>query len=346
MRMKIEAKISGIFFSSFVVFLVFMVVFLNFFNQQSHYLQQFNQETSRLEVIRQLQLKLVAVLMPVNDFLIAGSDPHEAENFMAQSAALEQLFKTVAPWSGHDPAGKALVDHIQIEYLEIKETALKIFSITNAVGDPEAGRLMEIMDEAGDHVIRDSEALFARSYEDLLKTQADWERAERVLKRVIAGGILCYVLLILLAWIFFKRTISSPIVSLRNAVKEMAAGDIRQRVEVQNDDEIGELEHSFNKMSANLKYAVEKLKERELELKKAFAIKSSYASVVSDKLRRPLTDLNERIGWIMERGKGSMSPELIEDLSAAKKDLDRLLRFVDSPLDDHREYDQHKGSPA
>jgi len=50
----------------------------------------------------------------------------------------------------------------------------------------------------------------------------------------------------------FSRTIASPLRRLAAATQDLAAGDLKQRVPVASQDEIGQLSHSFNVMAERL----------------------------------------------------------------------------------------------
>jgi len=54
---------------------------------------------------------------------------------------------------------------------------------------------------------------------------------------------------------FLRRRIVSPLLTLRDVVGQMANGELEQSVEVQNNDELGQLAHSFNRMADHLRRA-------------------------------------------------------------------------------------------
>jgi signal transduction histidine kinase len=64
--------------------------------------------------------------------------------------------------------------------------------------------------------------------------------------------------------IIFSRTITRPLAKLTSASRVMASGNYDTRVDIHAYGEIGELEHSFNEMGAQLSRDVEELREQEL----------------------------------------------------------------------------------
>ena len=77
-------------------------------------------------------------------------------------------------------------------------------------------------------------------------------------------------MLILLAssWVglYLARQITVPIQALAEATKRISDGDLEFQVEVDADDELGVLVHSFNSMTAELQRNKELLEESNLEL--------------------------------------------------------------------------------
>jgi len=66
--------------------------------------------------------------------------------------------------------------------------------------------------------------------------------------------------------LFIARTISLPIIKLRNATIKVGEGDFDTKVSIKSTDEIGELAATFNKMTYRLQTITEVLKEREEHL--------------------------------------------------------------------------------
>lgn len=64
--------------------------------------------------------------------------------------------------------------------------------------------------------------------------------------------------------VIFSRTITRPLAKLTSASRVMAAGNYDTRVDIHAYGEIGELEHSFNEMGAQLSRDVKELREQEL----------------------------------------------------------------------------------
>jgi two-component system phosphate regulon sensor histidine kinase PhoR len=86
-----------------------------------------------------------------------------------------------------------------------------------------------------------------------------------VTRIIILATVIIAVLAILAAWLI-ARTTTRPIRQLTKASKGIAAGQLGQRIAVQTKDEVGQLAHAFNEMSANLKTTVETISTEKTKL--------------------------------------------------------------------------------
>jgi len=82
--------------------------------------------------------------------------------------------------------------------------------------------------------------------------KADVQLAESSRRMIVYTG--CALLLIaLLSWLFVWEVVGRPVKALERGTERLAAGDLGYQIDVQSKDEIGELAHSFNAMSHQLK---------------------------------------------------------------------------------------------
>ena len=84
------------------------------------------------------------------------------------------------------------------------------------------------------------------------------DRIGYVYRIIGGGGVLATIIFLGLALIMAKR-ISAPISQMAGAVRKISEGDFSRRIRVDNRDEIGDLAHSFNRMSEELNKQMENL---------------------------------------------------------------------------------------
>ena len=117
------------------------------------------------------------------------------------------------------------------------------------------------------------DADIASKSRQLIQAYQGYRQLEVSKSRIEAGYLLNFLmvtLLILLAssWVglYLARQITVPIQALAEATERISEGDLDFQVEVDADDELGILVHSFNSMTAELQRNKELLEESNLEL--------------------------------------------------------------------------------
>ncbi|MEX0684800.1 MAG: HAMP domain-containing sensor histidine kinase [Balneolales bacterium] len=76
---------------------------------------------------------------------------------------------------------------------------------------------------------------------------------------IIYSGMFISIVLIIIVSTIFSRYLSQPIISLSNAAKRIAKGDVNHRINLKRQDEFGELSVSLNQMASRLREDNEKL---------------------------------------------------------------------------------------
>ena len=83
---------------------------------------------------------------------------------------------------------------------------------------------------------------------------------------LIAGMVLLFVLLALVAAAFVSRALASEIATFLQAARGLSRGDFRQRVPVEGNDEFAHLGREFNEMSVQLEAKIEEVERKRREL--------------------------------------------------------------------------------
>lgn len=129
----------------------------------------------------------------------------------------------------------------------------------------------------------------------------------------VAASILVSIFLVYI----FSLRISRPLKEINNAAKIIAGGEFKNRLNINSQDEIGELAESFNQMVTDLQNLEE--------------MRRGFIANVSHELRTPMTSIRGFIEGILD---GTIPPERQRDyLVIVRDETKRLNRLVNDLLD-------------
>ncbi|MEW6714717.1 MAG: ATP-binding protein [Nitrospirota bacterium] len=144
-------------------------------------------------------------------------------------------------------------------------------------------------------------------------------------------AIVFAILLGAAASILLSRFITNPLSEFTGFAKVLGKGEFGGRVEVRSRDEIGELAHSFNKLSMELKAAMEKMGEAYtythlLQTEKLSSIGQISAGLAHE-LKNPVTTLKMLFQAFME------NPDMTrEDAAIINKEIEKIDNVLNSFL--------------
>jgi signal transduction histidine kinase len=122
---------------------------------------------------------------------------------------------------------------------------------------------------------------------------------------MLVGGV--GILVAIVASLWFAARVTRPVVSLAEAARRVAAGDLGAKVDVESSDELGELAAAFNRMTEDLVQQ----KDRTVQAERVAAWRE-LARRLAHELKNPLFPLQVTVENLM-RAK-QKSPEIFEEV--------------------------------
>jgi signal transduction histidine kinase len=157
------------------------------------------------------------------------------------------------------------------------------------------------------------------------------QRAERGSSRGVAAGwgglILVAVLAVGFAF-YLRRSVVSPVLTVSEASRRLAEGDMSVRVPPVRDDELGDLARAFNTMADSLEVSQAELGERSRELERSNRELEQFASVTSHDLQAPLATISMYAQLLEQRHANDLNGgrQLVDGINAATVKARSLIR--------------------
>ncbi|EDS77198.1 sensory transduction histidine kinase [Clostridium botulinum C str. Eklund] len=139
----------------------------------------------------------------------------------------------------------------------------------------------------------------------------------RVYQIIWMSAIFAIICSSIIIYYFSQKIIIKPLGEINSAADKISKGEVNKRVNIESNDEIGELATSFNSMAKSLEEVDEN--------------RRSFISNVSHELRSPITSIKGFIGGILD----GIIPKEKEKyyLSIAYEEIQRLTRLINDLLD-------------
>lgn len=179
-----------------------------------------------------------------------------------------------------------------------------------------------------DQIRKSFQTLFAQ--ERAVARQRE-QRAERGSERGIAagwGGLILVAILAVAFALYLRRSVVSPVLTVAEAARRLASGDMSARVPPVRDDELGDLARAFNTMADSLEASQEELAERGRELERSNRELEQFASVTSHDLQAPLATISMYAQLLDQRHSQELNGgrQLVDGINAATVKARSLIR--------------------
>lgn len=152
------------------------------------------------------------------------------------------------------------VDDLEKEHDDFEDTGYKMgkaYRISQSEGNVVMSEFDAAVEDIEKQMETVEEAAMVISTQKLAASEA---AASRALKAVASISVVAIIVGLILG-IVLSGSITRPVTALANATELMAEGDLTQKVNVATSDEVGEMAHSFNQMSARLSEMMREIRD-------------------------------------------------------------------------------------
>jgi PAS domain S-box-containing protein len=284
--MKIKTQVS----ISLIVFVILAVVILfSYFssNNQLHEIQK-NQQ-----IIGDIEKSSFELYYLENDYLIRGGTL-QIERWNAKYAELTgQIQKLTLT----DPSEQDVLKDLVKSHKELNTTFSNLVAVTSGLqGKEPTGTSQEIKEFSAGTLAGQTQTLMSRALElsQLVRVKAN--EVEQRTSLIISSSIAVLMVFVLLNYLIINRSVLKSISTLRKGSERIGSGDLDTKIEIQSNDEMGDLSVTITEMASNLKtvltsksalekevaerkLAQEQLKEREEKFRQLFTRMPSAVAI-------------------------------------------------------------------
>ncbi len=155
---------------------------------------------------------------------------------------------------------------------------------------------------------------------------------QSMVKIAVIVSLITFILTIFISWLLADY-ITAPILKLKRSARKVSEGDLDCSVNIDRDDELGELASTFNSMVLNLKTAKNRLLTINDELVKTSKLKDEFLANTSHELKTPLTGIIGIAESLIDGAAGKINPDQKSNLDMIVLSGRRLTHLVNDLLD-------------
>ncbi len=287
---SLRYKIGLGYFSLLCVFLVTSVVLLYYFSQVSTSVSRILSGNVRSVVAAQYMVRALERQENALRVLLATRDTVARARIESDEQEFHRWFQ-IAAGSVAVPEEQPIINSIAVDYRSFVSATDSLYSLLRSARTRRgASQFHETsVQPILNKLKRSCFRLLEMNQDGIMATDQRVRQLSEDASKVVYITAVLVVLLSLGATIQFTRSVLRPAEKLTQMVRQIAQGQLDQKIESTTDDEIGELSREFNKMTERLRqYEELNIAQLIAEKKKSEAIVESMADplIVTDQQKR------------------------------------------------------------
>ncbi|MBW8001993.1 MAG: hypothetical protein FVQ80_08210 [Planctomycetes bacterium] len=187
------------------------------FDKYKHYVDELREEVEELIALKDLQIDIVKMLMPANDYLITGADDNEAKNLEILSRHTHGRIEQMKGLDLDLAEEKKYYLKIKDDFKKMQELSMLIVSSPELKGHSKGGAMMEELDSIADDILVSTEKL-----QDAMESELSWlemgffESRNNLIESVfLAASITIFFLLAVIVYLVREDHQGSTIITTR-----------------------------------------------------------------------------------------------------------------------------------
>jgi signal transduction histidine kinase/HAMP domain-containing protein len=254
-----------------------------------------------LAITRSLQLHLQQAIIPIDNALQERGVNDEYGDFTALADRLDAMFIEAGTQYGETDE-RLYFDRALAGWNTIRSQADKLlFDSSRTLTSAEADMLQAELQTTANVVWNELEHLNDKVLHEMQETIASSQRAHDAASALLIGSSLVALLLGILFLFLFANHITRPLSALQVGAHRIGAGELDMRLDIERQDEIGDLALEFNRMAEQLRDSIQHLEERVDErTAQLWALNKAGQSVVGerrlDRVLQTIADLARSLG--------------------------------------------------
>jgi PAS domain S-box-containing protein len=184
-----------------------------------------------------------------NDYLLYRED----QQFARWEAKWISLYNDVSKLEPDTPEEQVLVDNIKTNHQHLKGVFDNVASVFQDKNRIIADSLQSITQVSWSRMAVQNQGIISDALQlsQVLRDRKD--KLMRMNSLLISGLLIAFSAYLLATYLIVQRRLLRSVAALQAGIKVVGSGNLDFQISVRRDDEIGDLSHSFNKMTFDLK---------------------------------------------------------------------------------------------